>query len=70
VSKPNWRDAPDWAEWLAQDLSGVWVWFSGGKPYPYDPMWRPSSDGKGFKVKRAAEGAMNINWKDTLERRP
>lgn len=24
--KPNWKDAPDWAQWLSQDADGEWFW--------------------------------------------
>jgi hypothetical protein len=24
---PSWDDAPDWAQWLAQDQKGTWWWF-------------------------------------------
>lgn len=70
MSKPDWKDAPEWAEWLAQDLSGTWVWFSGARPYPSRSMWRPTSDGLGFKYTRAGEDYMNMDWMETLERRP
>lgn len=26
--KPDWKDAPEWAQYLAQDLDGNWYWFS------------------------------------------
>lgn len=26
--KPDWKDAPEWAQWLAQDSDGNWYWFS------------------------------------------
>jgi hypothetical protein len=25
--KPDWKDAPEWANWLAQDKDGHWYWF-------------------------------------------
>src|SRR6056297_3729034 len=25
--KPSWDDAPDWANWLAQDDEGQWFWY-------------------------------------------
>ena len=25
--KPDWNEAPDWAEFLAQDNDGSWYWF-------------------------------------------
>jgi len=24
---PSWKDAPEWANWLAQDEDGSWWWF-------------------------------------------
>lgn len=30
--KPDWKDAPYWANWLAMDRDGWWTWFS-SKPY-------------------------------------
>lgn len=26
-NKPNWNDAPEWANYLAQDKTGRWWWF-------------------------------------------
>lgn len=28
MSKPDWKDAPKWAKWLAQDSDGEWFWYS------------------------------------------
>lgn len=28
MNKPDWKDAPEWANWLAQDESGFWGFFS------------------------------------------
>ena len=25
--KPDWKDAPEWAQWLAMDRDGKWTWF-------------------------------------------
>ena len=25
--KPDWKDAPEWADWLAMDDDGAWFWF-------------------------------------------
>lgn len=25
--KPDWKDAPPWAQWLAMDSDGEWHWF-------------------------------------------
>lgn len=24
---PHWIDAPEWAQWLAQDSNGEWLWW-------------------------------------------
>ena len=31
--KPDWKGAPEWANWLAQDEDGPWFWFQ-LKPEP------------------------------------
>lgn len=36
--KPDWKDAPEWAEWLAMDQGGSWYWHAG------QPFW-DSTDG-------------------------
>ena len=33
MSKPNWCDAPDFAEYLAMDSDGEWYW------YEVEPEW-------------------------------
>jgi hypothetical protein len=25
--KPEWKDAPEWAKFLAQDSDGTWYWY-------------------------------------------
>jgi hypothetical protein len=61
-NKPDWKNAPDWANYLAQDASGSWAWFE-NKPVAIPAsMW--VSDG--------AERIQTVvkNWKETLESRP
>lgn len=29
MNKPNWKDAPEWAQYLAMDLTKEWRWFEG-----------------------------------------
>ena len=64
--KPDWRDAPDWAQWLFQDrTTGGW-WFLDGKPM----VW-PFAFGVGFgKLSMSGKGEVIGNWQDTLEQRP
>jgi hypothetical protein len=26
-NRPQWKDAPKWAKWLALDDDGIWYWF-------------------------------------------
>lgn len=34
--KPDWKDAPKWAQWLAMDGDGWWNWFED------QPLWEPA----------------------------
>jgi len=68
--KPDWEDAPEWAQWWAQDEDGSCAWFE-LKPEPNLRMeiWRPKSgkhEGDGWMEPR---GFFN-EWLDTLEKRP
>lgn len=66
MSKPDWKDAPQRANYLSQDLDGTWYWFE-IEPYPYarklwanyDASWAAGSD-----------NSINPEWESTLERRP
>lgn len=65
--KPDWKDAPDWAQWLAQDSDGVWYFYASEIP--------PSTADSYFTVDeqhnaRSAKGSCLGDWRNTLERRP
>ena len=63
-NKPSWKkDAPDWAEWLAQDEDGEWKWLA-GLPGKYVDGWTA------VKIKSHCKGITLGDWRDTLERRP
>lgn len=62
--KPDWKDAPDWANWVAMDLDRVWTWFE-HKPYSEDWGWCGHSHGKSEPV-GYPDGD---NWEYTLEGR-
>lgn len=68
MSKPDWKDAPEWANYLVQDLKGTWVWFA-NEPETCDPYgyWRVSDDGGRFLIHD--KPTENPAWKQTLERR-
>lgn len=59
--KPDWKDAPEWANWKAMDEDGEWWWYE-EEPYIFYNYWvvRPG--------RRARAGY--IQWRDTLEARP
>jgi len=60
--KPDWKDAPDWANWLSLSMHGQWVW-SEAKPYFLGHFWHVVGG-------RAELAAQDINPLDSLEQRP
>jgi len=58
--KPDWKDAPEWAQWLAQDPDGDWYWYS-QKPGCGDCFYA-----LGGQDELAATG----DWRESLEPRP
>lgn len=69
VTAIDWSDAPDWAQYTAQDEDGSWWWY---QEVPYiagdDTMW----NNRGGKWDRATWGecSPNPNWRNTLQARP
>jgi len=59
--KPNWKDAPEWARYLAQDENGGWWWY-GDSPKSVANRWLNGT--------RYAPAFFVSNWRETLERRP
>lgn len=61
--KPDWKTAPDWANYLAMDADGDWYWYE-NKPEPWhDSAW--SSKSGRFDIAAERE-----DWQQTLEVRP
>lgn len=60
--KPDWKDAPEWAQWLAMDPDGDWYWFE-AEP-DWDCLWENQ---KGTRVQWACSG---IGPYQSLEARP
>lgn len=58
--KPNWKDAPDWAEFTAMDPDGTWYWFE-KEPTYIDSEW---CEGGVFEIVELPKG------NGTLEKRP
>jgi len=59
--KPDWKDAPSWAQWLAQDQSGAWYWYE-TEPYAGTSTWNYSQG--------RADWVDTPGWNETLEKRP
>lgn len=58
--KPDWKDAPDGYNYLAQDMSGVWYWHK-KKPSRGMTAWTS------VKYERASDIP---DWENSLEERP
>ena len=61
MCKPLWKDAPDWANFMAQDRDGCWCWFE-KCPKLITTMWR-NPHGKYATIDVD-------NWEDSLQERP
>ena len=70
-SHPRWKDAPDWANWLAQDGDGSWYWYEHPiYAHEDDDAWYEQ---KGFdgRIDDAGEAAeRNPDWRNTRHARP
>ena len=60
--KPSWDDAPKWANYLAMDENGTWIWYAA----------EPFVEGDGWVNQKANsfEEAKIAGWKESLEERP
>ena len=67
-NKPSWKDAPEWAEWLAQHSTGFWCWGNGAAKTASNDVWYSPALGKTEWSGMAGE--VLGDWRDTLERRP
>lgn len=60
--KPDWKDAPLWANYLAMDMDGEWCWYENEPLLAYD-YWNRSSGSE-------YEYVVFKNWKETLQKKP
>jgi hypothetical protein len=65
--KPSWNLAPEWANYLAQDRDGGWIWYE-HEPKAGDTQWHLSVFKSRWKYQK--EHTVIENWEDTLEQRP
>lgn len=69
---PHWNKAPHWAKYLAQDYSGQWYWYN-NEPVKITETksWSCISQTSTCTTcTRAHKGFKNVNWEDTLKKRP
>jgi hypothetical protein len=59
--KPDWKDAPEWAQYVAMDFGGSWYWYE-EKPEFKLSRWRC--------VHGRVEGTYLPDPETTLEQRP
>lgn len=65
--KPDWKDAPDWAKYLAQDRDGTWLWSEGELKPSTDGEWKAVNT---FLKIQEMRPPRNAKWRKTLEKRP
>jgi hypothetical protein len=65
--QPNWDDAPEWANWLAQDSSGAWYWHE-SRLQPYlDGEHRQNIKTENRRFEKASQSE---EWEKSLQQRP
>lgn len=62
MSKPDWKDAPEWAQFVAMDKDGIWFWHE-LEPEPRSRGW--TSNGQISKA-----GDFVPDWLMSMESRP
>ena len=64
--KPNWEDAPSWANYLAMNEDGNWFWWE----FQPEKDWHGPMFGWCDGIRSEHAGYPNINWYESLEKRP
>lgn len=59
--KPDWKDAPEWANWIARDRDGEWRAFE-NQPIP--------DTEKGYHLPNMGKHEVIKHWTETAEPRP
>jgi hypothetical protein len=66
-NKPDWKNAPDWANWLAMDANGEWHWFE------FEPILDPEDGffwGTILDHEKWEKVYTKNDWKNSLQERP
>lgn len=60
MKKPDWKLAPEWANYLAFDANGKWFWFENEpKIHDSEDIWRPN----------CGRNEPAVHWTESMERR-
>lgn len=62
MNKPDWKDAPEWANWLVQGRDSAWYWFENVPEVHYLGGWVATG--------RNRNASTPSDWQDTRESRP
>jgi hypothetical protein len=62
--KPEWKDAPEWANYLAMDGDGLWWWYENEPTLERSQRWNVDTG-----MARRAEVKL-VGHEDSLEQRP
>lgn len=74
--KPQWSDAPKWAEWLAMDGDGWWNWFELEPEWDGEAEWLLNASEDDSRYENASVNGPDesgIDWDiawDTKEPKP
>lgn len=60
--KPDWKDAPEWANYVAMDDDGSWWWFEKEPSYEQYGEW--------VTTRKSEQVVTGLDGSTTLEARP
>ena len=64
---PDWSQAPEWAQYCAQDRDGSWAWFKDKPEIQSTHSWcNPTEETWCWVIDEDEK----VNWKDSLQSRP
>ena len=71
MTKPEWKDAPEWANWLAQDRDGWWSWWNVA-PLACErgECWNQGKPMEDWEYLDIHVSEVFGDWQDNLEERP
>ena len=71
--KPDWKDAPKWAKYIAMDSDGWWTWFSVLPVWDGEEWVLPAFGPGDYEIASDTPDCSGIDWDNaefTIERRP